>query len=295
MYGLKSDEYIAKELHRPPASVRKMAETIFTDPVRTGEWKEAEIKKLKKYLGICEVDIIARIFGRAPADVAAQIEKFDDVQTDGDWAQEELADLKRLYGTRTDRNIARIFGRSEASVTAKATELCLAKDKAFVRKLSGEEATTRMPRWTAEEIEKLKGMYANFSNLEIAQALNRSVKSVVSKAHIIGLKKDPKRLQDMGRQNVSLRYGRQAELQEGEASKQATDETQAKGASLQANAPADKGSIDHGQATQQDDKLKNEGAQGGALSSSESSATEADETGSPRDENGDETGKEGDA
>jgi hypothetical protein len=51
-------------------------------------------------------------------------------------------------------------------------------------------------------------MYNTNSNLEIAQDLQRSVKSVVSKAHNLGLKKSSDRLQEMGRQNVDLRYKR---------------------------------------------------------------------------------------
>ena len=75
----------------------------------------------------------------------------------------------------------------------------------FLRKLQG-EAATKMPRWTQEELDLLKREYATQSNLEIAQRLGRSVKSVVSKAHHLGLKKSTERLRDMGRENVSLRY-----------------------------------------------------------------------------------------
>ena len=69
-------------------------------------------------------------------------------------------------------------------------------------------ASTKMPRWSDEEVVKLREMYGTGSNLEIAQALSRSVKSVVSKAHNLGLKKSSDRLQEMGRQNVNLRYRR---------------------------------------------------------------------------------------
>ena len=63
-----------------------------------------------------------------------------------------------------------------------------------------------MPRWTTEELDVLRELYATTANLEIADRLNRSVKSIVSKAHHVGLKKDLDRLREMGRQNVSLRY-----------------------------------------------------------------------------------------
>jgi len=211
MYGLKSDDYISKELNRPKASVQRMAEALFPAAERTGPWTDDEIERMKRYLGVCEVETIARIFGRAIADVQARISELDGKKVDRDWTHEEVADLKRLYGTRTDEDIARIFERPEASIASKALELCLAKDKAFLRKISGDERTTRMPRWSADEIETLKRLYPDHSNLEIAKALGRSVKSVVSKAHNIGLKKDPSRLQEMGRQNVSLRYARDGE------------------------------------------------------------------------------------
>jgi len=63
-----------------------------------------------------------------------------------------------------------------------------------------------MPRWKAEELEILKGTYSSQSNIEIARQLGRSVKSVVSKAHQLRMKKSSERLREMGRENVSVRY-----------------------------------------------------------------------------------------
>lgn len=184
-----------------------MAKTLFPGTTQSGPWTADEVQSLKRYIGVAQEEIIARILGRTLADVKAQILDLGRIHTDAQWSQSELVELKRMYGTRTDEDIARIFGRTLESVTAKATELCLAKDKAFIRKLSG-TAATRMPRWTPEEIKKLEELYPEHSNLEIAQMLDRSVKSVVSKAHNLGLRKDRDRLAEMGRQNVSLRYGR---------------------------------------------------------------------------------------
>ena len=65
-----------------------------------------------------------------------------------------------------------------------------------------------MPRWTEEELKTLRELYPRTANLEIAATLDRSVKSVVSQAHHMGLKKEMERLREMGRQNVSLRYGK---------------------------------------------------------------------------------------
>jgi hypothetical protein len=63
-----------------------------------------------------------------------------------------------------------------------------------------------MPRWSNAELDLLRELYPRTSNLDIAQRLQRSVKSVVSKAHHMGLKKELERLQEMGRENVRLRY-----------------------------------------------------------------------------------------
>jgi hypothetical protein len=238
MYGLKSDDYISKELNRPKASVQRMAEAIFPPVERSGPWTEDELERMKRYLGVCEVETIARIFGRAIADIEARIRELDSNKVDREWTLEEIADLKRLYGTRTDEDIARIFERPESSIADKATELCLAKDKAFLRKISGDETTTRMPRWSADEIETLTRLYPDHSNLEIAKILGRSVKSVVSKAHNIGLKKDPRRLQEMGRENVSLRYSRG---EDGEEAEGASGGSSAQGASTTPEAGAEGG------------------------------------------------------
>ncbi len=150
-------------------------------------------------------EIIAQILGRSVDEVNAQIMALGRIRRDGGWTRDEIAEFKRMYGTRTDEDLSRIFERAEDEIRRIADEHALAKDKTFIRKLNG-EGSTRMPRWAAEELEVLKREYAQRSNLEIARRLGRSVKSVVSKAHHLRLKKSLERLRDMGRKNVSLRY-----------------------------------------------------------------------------------------
>jgi len=65
-----------------------------------------------------------------------------------------------------------------------------------------------MPRWCKEDVARLRELYPETPNLDIAKQLERTLKSVVSKAHDLGLKKSPDRLRDMGRENVALRYQR---------------------------------------------------------------------------------------
>jgi hypothetical protein len=205
LYGLRDDAAIARELNRPVQSVKRLAAELFRSKHRTGPWTAQEVQNLKKYLGVSSAEVIARILGREVAEVRAQIEDLGRIQHDGVWTREEVVDFKRIYGTRTDEDLARIFGRGIEAVRRLAEEHKLAKDKAFLRKLDG-TTSTRMPRWTEAELEKLRAMYADHANLDIASALDRSVKSVVSKAHNLGLKKDSERLRAMGRENVSLRY-----------------------------------------------------------------------------------------
>ncbi len=204
-YGLRPDETIARELGRSPQSVRKMAEVVFESASKSGPWTAGEIQQLKRYLGATTPQTIARILGRDPAQVEEQIFELGRIQQNTRWTRDENGELRRLYGTRSDADLAVIFGRTVEQVERQAQKLCLAKDKAFVRRVVGEGAT-RMPRWSDEELALLRELYPRTSNLDIAQRLGRSVKSVVSKAHHMGLKKELERLQEMGRENVRLRY-----------------------------------------------------------------------------------------
>ena len=149
--------------------------------------------------------MIARILGRNEAEVQARILDLGRIQSGGSWTRAETAEFKRIHGRRTDEDLACIFGRSVADVRALALEHRLAKDKAFVRKLHG-IPSTRMPRWRAEELQVLRKCYAVQSNVALARRLGRSVKSVLSKAHQLHLKKSSTRLREMGRANVSARY-----------------------------------------------------------------------------------------
>ncbi len=205
LYGLRDDAVIARSLNRPIYSVRKMALEVFQGERRTGPWSADEVQKLKRYLGKSSEEVIARILRRDLKEVHDRILALDQSLTDATWTRVEIAEFKRCYGTRTDEDLARVFGRPVELIRELATRLAMAKDKAFLRKLQG-SAATRMPRWSEEELEQLKTMYPTASNLDIATKLNRSVKSVVSKAHNLRLKKDSDRLREMGRQNVSLRY-----------------------------------------------------------------------------------------
>jgi hypothetical protein len=205
LYGLRDEAAIARELMRPVDGVARMAKRLFPQEERSGPWTASDTLKLKRYLGATTPEVIARILGRRVEEVTAQIFELGRIQGQGAWTRAEIADFKRIYGTRRDEDLARIFGRSEREIRELAQKKRLCKDKAFLRKLHG-RPSTRMPRWTAEELEILRREYPDRSNVELARRLGRSEKSIVSKAHNLGLKKSSERLQEMGRVNVSVRY-----------------------------------------------------------------------------------------
>lgn len=151
------------------------------------------------------IESIALVLGRSTREVERRIADLGQRRRAGAWTSDEIGEFKRLYGTRADADLARMFRRSPAAIRRLARVHCLSKDKAFMRRFAGRNST-RMPRWRNEELAQLRELYATRSNLEIAQSLRRSVKSVVSKAHQLGLRKAEARLREMGRANVLVRY-----------------------------------------------------------------------------------------
>ena len=115
--------------------------------------------------------------------------------------KDRLRQFKLLYGRRTNKELAKHFGVTLAEVEETARRHCLGKDKVTFR-------GNRMPRWTPEEIDKLRELYPTTPNLEIARTVGRSIKAVVSKAHQLKLKKSPDRLREMGHENVAMRKDR---------------------------------------------------------------------------------------
>lgn len=204
-YGLREIEDIAAALGRSVESVQRKADSMFPIGVRSGPWSAAEVEKLKLYLGRNPHGVIAQRLGRTESEVRRRIALLGRRLVDGAWTRKDLARLKKIYGSRTDENLAKIFGRPIHAVRAAAEGLRLAKDKAFLKKLEG-TGSTKMPRWTSADTRILESLYSTHSNLEIAERLGRSVKSVVSKAHNIGLRKSSERLREMGRENVRRRY-----------------------------------------------------------------------------------------
>lgn len=115
----------------------------------------------------------------------------------------ELRQFKLLYGRRTDLELAKHFNIQVSDVEELAKQHCLGKDKQTFAKVP--TYRVMMPRWNEESVHTLRKIYPHKSTLEVARCLGRSVKSVSSKAHQLGLVKTPELLQAMGRENISKR------------------------------------------------------------------------------------------
>jgi hypothetical protein len=196
---------LARDLARQPESVRRQADLVCRSARRSGPWTAAEVTALKRYLGLAAEDVISGILGRDVAEVRRQISELGRLRFNGAWTREERRKFKRQYGSRSDKHLALIFSRSVQAVRALAKELRLAKDKVFLKKLLP-EAKTRMPRCSEASLQQLRELYPRESNFHIAARLGRSVKSIVSKAHHLGLRKEVARLREMGRENIKTRY-----------------------------------------------------------------------------------------
>jgi hypothetical protein len=207
-YGKISDQALARRLNRPLASLRTRLVRIFDGKARrTGPWQPSELQELKDLLGRAELEVIARRLRRAQSDLENRIELLRGSVKAHPWTSEEKQQLKRDYGSRTDRVLSLILAQPVQEIAAMAAELRLSKDKTFLHRAEG-VAHVRMPRWTEEEIVRLRELYPEHRNEEIARILNRSTKSVVSKAHDLDLKKSKERLREMGQENVRLRHER---------------------------------------------------------------------------------------
>lgn len=206
LYAMRSEASIARSMGRTVESVRDMIDKLFVHNTKTGEWKIEEVETLKKCLGISSLETIARRLGRKLNDVQKKAESLRAVKKSGSWDLNEINLLKQIYGTRTNKDLEIILSRSESSIQRKARILCLSKDKVFLKRSKGKPF--RMPRWTQEEVDQLRKLFSELPNLDLAKKMNRSIKSVVSKAHDLGLKKKKSRLRTMGRENVALRRDR---------------------------------------------------------------------------------------
>ncbi len=119
------------------------------------------------------------------------------------WEHAELMRLRRIYASNTDSELAKTFDCTEREIERRSAALALRKNKAA----SAFRGTVKMPRWTMAQIRLLRERYPDVANMDLAIEIGRSLKSVVSKAHKLGLRKSEERLKAVGYENVAWRNG----------------------------------------------------------------------------------------
>lgn len=195
-------------LRRTPDSVRRRAAQLLAAPPRRGEWTRADDETLRVAWGALEPRLIATMLGRQAADVLRRAGALRAQRRAGPWSHDEDRLLKRIFGTRSTRELEVCLQRSQTEVERRAAELCLHKDKRYLRAAAAESGA-RAPRWTAREVEQLRALYPDRENLEVARAMGRSVVSVANKAWQLGLQKGRKTRERIGRNNVAFRFRQQ--------------------------------------------------------------------------------------
>ncbi len=205
-------------LRRSPESVLRKALELLRVPPRRGDWTDSDDALLRESWGAVELRLLATMLGRPAADVRRRGLELRAKVRVGPWSRVERQRLKDLYGTRRDADLEVCLSRPTAEISSMAIALCLAKDKRFaalqaLRSLGGVDAAAvtaaarrRMPRWSPEQVDTLRRVYCEHDNLEVARVLGRTVTSVANKANLLGLKKSPRLLADIGRCNVAVRY-----------------------------------------------------------------------------------------
>ena len=223
-------EQTAALLRRSSDSVQRKALDLLRVPQRKGPWTNSDDLQLRQAWGALEPRMLAPMLGRPTGDVRRRADELRRSLRRGPWSREERRMLKKLYGTRHDEDLEVCLLRERGEIRSVAKELCLAKDKRFQ---AGQQRPARerdgvvdgvavagagrspMPRWTSEEVRRLRELYPDHDNLTVARELGRTVTSVANKAYQLGIKKSAELLADIGRSNISHRYQDEAELAAG--------------------------------------------------------------------------------
>lgn len=203
-------------LRRSPDSVQRKALLLLRSPLRQGPWSHGDDQQLRRAWGALEPGLLGPLLGRPSGEVRRRAEELRREMRGGPWSREEQRLLKKLYGTRRDEDLEVCLQRDRVEIKAVAKQLCLAKDKRLRAKLHGSPQPgggtaagvrpSSMPRWTAEDVGRLRELYPHYDNLTVARALGRTVTSVANKACQLGIKKSSEVLANIGRANIAVRY-----------------------------------------------------------------------------------------
>lgn len=216
-FGRRPISQLVRELKRSEETILHRAQKMFAGDKKSGPWTQEDLDSLREMVGCSELETMALVLGRSKQSVLAKLRALSKEKQKGRFTEDEILFLKTFGPSRPDWALAIAMGRDVAVLRRKAKALGLGKDKRLEEVPIPEmepivrlapQPRPKMPRWSVEDCQILRERYPNVSNLQIAKALNRSVSSIVAKANELRLKKDPLRLEEMGRENAARRRDR---------------------------------------------------------------------------------------
>lgn len=216
-FGRRPVSQLVRELKRSEETILVRAQKMFARRKKSGAWNQEEVDSLREMVGCSDLETMALVLGRPKRSVLTQLRKLSKRKQKGRFTEDEILFLKNFGPSRPDWSLAIAMGRDVSVIRRKAKALGLGKDKRLEEVPIPEmepivrlapQPKPKMPRWSPDDCKILRERYPTVSNLQIAKALNRSVSSIVAKANELRLKKDPLRLEEMGRENAARRRDR---------------------------------------------------------------------------------------
>jgi hypothetical protein len=219
--GVSSLAVISLVLRRPVLEIVARVEELATK-VRSGDWCSEEVKSLKCLYGSRDDAVLSVILSRPVEEIQEKASEHRLAKSNA--LLRRLADeCTILTAPLVTSGFARSTfdgadgarrgapgGATAGGATAGGGTASGATAGGATAR--GATAQGRLPRWTGDEVEALKTIYPHKFNVEIAKILRKSVKSIMSKAHDLGLRKSAELLVLMGKTNVEVRYARRRAL-----------------------------------------------------------------------------------
>jgi hypothetical protein len=193
--------HIARQIGRSEEVVARQIETM-ASPRRGDPFSPDDDDYLRRGFGALELRLLALLMGRTQTELRQRARQLRSKKRRGRWSADDLVRLKAWYATRRDRDLEVSFSRAAADIRRKAQDLGLGRDKA-VAAARGE--TTRMPRWSEQELAELARLYPRLPNVEVARRLGRSVTSVATQGRRLGLAKSEATRSKLARRSVAMR------------------------------------------------------------------------------------------
>jgi len=165
-YQLSDVNYIYKILKTNNISKKK------------NKWTEEHTKLLYKYYPISTWEILLEILSPFPKDtITHKAHDFGITRTIGDdYSQEELDIIRKNYNKITTKELLKLLPyRTESGINTKANRMGLVSRE----------------KWSDEDLEKLRLIYSNKTNIELSNIFNRTPNSVMAQGLKMKLNKDP--------------------------------------------------------------------------------------------------------